>query len=774
MMKWRPWPPLHSKKFKVNLVLHSLEGLLAFVDSGNLESSKFVVNVKWKGPKGKLGSRFRRNIKRDSSTEQCIAENGVVDWNEEFEHVCVFTMGKDGVLFHPWDVCFEVIHMTVDLFLLHGHCTHLDCMLNCAVCKGEVIGVDLTQESRNKSSIIGASFLNLAEFASPVEEAKQSTKIPVSCCIGGMTAEAVFSITLSFVELQTSSETLDPVNRAIIPSLSFSGVHLSSDKEEFSAFRAGLRKVKILREYVVVGRAKKASGEEDGSDCKLSPRSEEHESAELFDSDSVDESDEDEAEDRDGSRFRKSFSYGSLATANLVIEGALYLQSRDVDGDNWVMNGLEAIPKLIEEPTSSDSDYTLPQPSMRSLLSWKRRKVSFRSPRTKGEPLLNKAYGEEGGDDIDFDRRQSSLPIEPLPIVENKSEVGITPNVSGCLDFGDDNFTIGSWEQKEFVSRDGQMNLSAKVFFASIDQRSERAAGESACTALVAVIAAWLQKNPNSMPIKSQFDTLIREGSLEWRKLCEVEAYKERFSDRHFDLETVLQAKVRPLSVIPSKSFIGFFQPEGLRESCEFLQEAMSFDSIWEEITNVNISENQDSEPQIYIVSWNDHFFVLKVEKEACYIIDTLGERLFEGCNQAYILKFDENTEMYQLPPQEQNSEEEKSNTFLQSDTMENVKPAIRESANQIRQENAGAQVKGMRARGIQRNKNKEERLICRGKECCKEFIKGFLAALPLRELQIDIKKGLMGKIPLHRRLQIEFHFTGGPCAPPSMDLSML
>ena len=110
----------------------------------------------------------------------------------------------------------------------------------------------------------------------------------------------------------------------------------------------------------------------------------------------------------------------------------------------------------------------------------------------------------------------------------------------GYLDFGDDNFTIGSWEQKELVSRDGQMNLSAKVFFASIDQRSERAAGESACTALVAVIADWLQNNSNSMPIKSQFDTLIREGSLEWRKLCELEEYRERFSDGHFDLQTIL------------------------------------------------------------------------------------------------------------------------------------------------------------------------------------------------------------------------------------------
>ena len=84
------------------------------------------------------------------------------------------------------------------------------------------------------------------------------------------------------------------------------------------------------------------------------------------------------------------------------------------------------------------------------------------------------------------------------------------------------------------------MKISAEVFFSSIDQRSEHAVGESACIDLVAIIADWLQNNPNSMPIKSQFDTLIREVSLEWRKLWELEEYRERLSDGHFDLETIL------------------------------------------------------------------------------------------------------------------------------------------------------------------------------------------------------------------------------------------
>ncbi|KAI5063526.1 hypothetical protein GOP47_0022073 [Adiantum capillus-veneris] len=150
-----------------------------------------------------------------------------------------------------------------------------------------------------------------------------------------------------------------------------------------------------------------------------------------------------------------------------------------------------------------------------------------------------------------------------------------------CLDFGEELFTIGSWEHKDLVSRDGNMNFSTSVFFASIDQRSERA-GESACTALVAVIDDWLHKNPNCMPIKAEYDTLIREGSAEWRKLFDVEAYRSKFVDGHFDLEAVINARIRPLAVDHESSFIGFFQPEGLDDTYNnFLQGAKYFEEIW-------------------------------------------------------------------------------------------------------------------------------------------------------------------------------------------------
>ncbi|KAL0317205.1 UNVERIFIED_CONTAM: hypothetical protein Sangu_2134800 [Sesamum angustifolium] len=303
----------------------------------------------------------------------------------------------------------------------------------------------------------------------------------------------------------------------------------------------------------------------------------------------------------------------------------------------------------------------------------------------------------------------------------------ISANQQYASEFGDDDFAVGIWEPKEIISRDGHMKLKTQVFFASIDQRSERAAGESACTALVAVIADWLQSNQDEMPIKSQLDSLIREGSLEWRNLCENETYGERFPDKHFDLETVLEAKVRPLSVVPEKSFIGFFHPEGLDDKgFDFLQGAMSFDNIWEEICRCASEMQPSSDPLVYIISWNDHFFVLKVEHDAYYIIDTLGERLYEGCNQAFILKFDRDTMIHQVANETQKSDD---------------KPADDKA-----EQNGKIEVstgKEVVAVNDSPGKNEEDSMIvCTGKESCKEYIKSFLAAIPIRELQVDLKKG--------------------------------
>lgn len=305
-------------------------------------------------------------------------------------------------------------------------------------------------------------------------------------------------------------------------------------------------------------------------------------------------------------------------------------------------------------------------------------------------------------------------------------------------EFGDDDFVVGSWETRDITSRDGLMKLKARVFLASIDQRSERAAGESACTALVAVMAHWLGSNRDIIPTRSEFDSLIREGSSEWRNLCENEEYRERFPDKHFDLETVLGAKIRPICVVPEKSFIGFFHPEKEEEeedkSLDFLKDVMSFDSIWEEITRRE-PEESGSEPVIYIVSWNDHFFVLLVDHDAYYIVDTLGERLYEGCNQAYVLKFDKDSEIQRLKPEVEEN-----------------------NANQGGGKNKSEQAKRS-TESDEQEEEEEEVVVCsRGKESCREYIKSFLAAIPIQQAKADMKKGLVSSV--HHRLQIELHFT--------------
>lgn len=256
------------------------------------------------------------------------------------------------------------------------------------------------------------------------------------------------------------------------------------------------------------------------------------------------------------------------------------------------------------------------------------------------------------------------------------------------------------FEKQKIVSRDGELELVTDVFFASIDQRSDRAAGGGACTVLATVIAHWLHDNPKVLPLQGQLDELVHIGSSEWRKLCENEHHKKRFSDQHFDLETVLEAKVRPLAVDVDKSYIGFFGLDSAVRSPEFLRGAMTFDNVWTEVARVDSDEER-----VYIASWNDHFFVVKVERDSIYLIDTLGERLFEGCNRAYVLRFDKESSVYR------------------------------------RRKFASGAVFG-------------------GTDSCREYIKGFLAAVPLRELQQEMEGERVEEARLHRKLQIEFHYT--------------
>ncbi|GKA87528.1 EEIG1/EHBP1 N-terminal domain-containing protein, partial [Tanacetum coccineum] len=141
---------------------------------------------------------------------------------------------------------------------------------------------------------------------------------------------------------------------------------------------------------------------------------------------------------------------------------------------------------------------------------------------------------------------------------------------------GSDIFEVGKWEKRIVKIRDGKLELQTKIFLATIDQMK------------------WRNLS---------------------RSLCKEEAHKDNSLDQHFDLDTVIQAQVRPLEV---------------------------------EIQN----GESTSEECVYIVSWHDHFFLLKKEKYTMYIIDMLGERLTEGCDEAYILKFHEESMTHNVEPE--------------------------------------------------------------------------------------------------------------------------
>ncbi|XP_073306336.1 uncharacterized protein [Primulina huaijiensis] len=698
MINWKA----SSKKFVANITVHQLKGLKSSSSSSQLQdppAPRFSVEIKWKGSKGNVLTSLRRSVRRNFTKEEILREEDwVVEWNEEFQSVCNLSICKDGV-FHPWEVSVTVLNGS-------------------------------KQNSNNKAPIFASASLNLADFATAAAKHGSELNIPLATC--GDTVCSITSLSLSvfLLELKNLDETSESTSRSIFsfPRSPCYGEVISRDKEELPDLRTGSKKANTFK-GIFAQRGKRTGHEEEVSDGRSSIKSEDTEFTFSRETESSDDSDERETKEvKEVSFARKSFSYGTLAYTNHA-GVSIYSNTSSSEDEDWIYfshRNSDVGQVYSGDSDASKLDKSPPHGFKNRLLPWRKRKLSFRSPKIKGEPLLKNYYGEEGGDDIDFDRRQIGSSDETTFEKQKTEEDSIADQPSSCV-FGDDNFAVGVWEDKEIFSRDGLKKLKTQVFFASIDQRSERASGESACTALVAVIANWLQSNQDEMPIKSQLDSLIREGSLEWRNLCENETYRERFPDKHFDLETVLEAKVRPLSVVPEKSFVGFFHPDGLEDKgFDFLQGAMTFDSIWDEIcTCASKNETSSNDPLLYIISWNDHFFVLKIEHNCCYIIDTLGERLFEGCNQAFMLKFDKDTTIHQIE-----NEARKSDEKAQNDD------------------------------DAPRNDEDESSVLCVGKDSCKEYIKSFLAAIPIRELEDDLKKGLVASTSIHHRLQIEFHFT--------------
>ncbi|KAJ0657361.1 putative NT-type C2 domain-containing protein [Helianthus annuus] len=119
VIKWRPWPPLLSKKFKVKLVVKKMEG--GRCDPVHADPEKDyhnrAVEIRWKGPKISLTS-FRRTVKRNFTREvKFVESNGVVQWDEEFHTICTLSGSKEKNAFNPWEIGFTVLNVDYNFYI---------------------------------------------------------------------------------------------------------------------------------------------------------------------------------------------------------------------------------------------------------------------------------------------------------------------------------------------------------------------------------------------------------------------------------------------------------------------------------------------------------------------------------------------------------------------------------------------------------------------------------------------------------------------------------
>lgn len=218
---------------------------------------------------------------------------------------------------------------------------------------------------------------------------------------GKLCVSLIMQLSILLVELRNVQDQPEPAPKPILlfPRSPCYGEMFSTEKQDISTLKASPIRVNIFKGLSSL-RPKRAGQDDDGgSDGRSSDRSEG--GIYPLDSDS-DDHDSGEGLSEEDSGDRKSFSYGTLAFANHA--GAALAQSSASSGDDedWLYYTHHT------KPTSPPDHPMLEQNAKRRLLPWRKRKLSFKSPKMKGEPLLKKCYGEEGGDDIDFDRRQLS------------------------------------------------------------------------------------------------------------------------------------------------------------------------------------------------------------------------------------------------------------------------------------------------------------------------------------------------------------------------------
>ena len=151
MMRWPRPPP--ARNFRVRLVVRRAEGLpppqpAPLSPEGSPEAeAKVFVEVSWKGPKMSPLSSLRRAQRppRNQTRKEALpaagaapAPAGVEDgasapaptmvavaWEEEFERDAALTATshREATAFHPWDVSFSVVSVSISpFFRLHLAC----------------------------------------------------------------------------------------------------------------------------------------------------------------------------------------------------------------------------------------------------------------------------------------------------------------------------------------------------------------------------------------------------------------------------------------------------------------------------------------------------------------------------------------------------------------------------------------------------------------------------------------------------------------------------
>ncbi|KAM3341832.1 hypothetical protein P3S68_026798 [Capsicum galapagoense] len=401
MMKWMSCSPLlSSKKYEANIIVNCLKGFNFLLNEkmGIQDFDRLKVEIKWKGSsKGislNLGSFNRRSVKKNFTKEECLKEDeGIVEWNEDFLSICNFSGWKDGV-FQPWEVVFIVINGT-------------------------------SKGPNQKVPVLSAATLNLANFASVAGDKQEGIEIfvPLEVSVGSFRSGLSLCLMLNLVELRNTHEASETFPKFIMsaPVPPNPGKALLTDRNGGGSLKAD---------------------EGSSGDGRNLVRSEDPNYVYPMDTDSLDEDSVGESEEgKEGTSVQKSFSYEALVYANHAGR-SFFSNTSDNSCDEDFVHCSHHISdtkhKYPEDTTAANQ--SAEQSSKHSLLSWRKRRLSVKSPKTKGEPLLKKHYREDGGDDIDFDRRPLCSSDEPS-YRGHKSEENSPISVS---EFGDKSFAVGS------------------------------------------------------------------------------------------------------------------------------------------------------------------------------------------------------------------------------------------------------------------------------------------------------------------------------------------